>query len=399
MAPAVRYGPHEIAEWIAAAGVTVLHATASLFALLVDHEPQVFDGLRRFLTGSETVSPNHVSRILERCPEMELVNCWGPTETTTFSVCGVYRRGEVPAGPLPLGQPLVNTDVWVLDEAGLPVPVGTSGELYVSGPCLARGYLNRRSLTAERFTPHPFRAGERLYRTGDRGRWSVDGRVEFFGRTDHMVKVRGYRVELGEVEAALRNHSDVLECVVVTRANNAAGIDLVAYLVAGENTPTPAQLRGWLGERLPAYMVPRLFMALDALPLTPRGKVDRRALPEPEDVRAEVEQEFVAPVGEVEELLADVWQRVLDVERVGRADNFFDLGGDSIRNIQVVGQARAKGLTVGLQDLHQHQTVQELAVVVGSRKGAAAQPRPKAAAFGLLSEKDRALLTARGGAK
>jgi len=395
LAPAVVYGPREIAEWVAEAGVTVLHATASLFALLVDHEPSVFDGLRRFLTGSETVSPAHVARILERCPGLELVNCWGPTETTTFSVCGVYRHGSVPPGPLPLGVPLVNTEVWVLDAVGLPAPIGTPGELYVSGPCLARGYLNRPGATAERFVPHPFRPGERLYRTGDRGRWSVDGRVEFLGRTDHMVKVRGYRVELGEVESVLREHPDVRECVVVTGANSAVGMDLVAYLVTGGVTPTSAQLRSWLTERLPAYMVPRLFVVLDALPLTSRGKVDRGALPEPSEQRSDAEQEYVPPVGAVEELLADIWSRVLEIDQVGRHDNFFDLGGDSIRNIQVVGQARSKGLVVGLQDLHHHPTVQTLAEAVGFRREPA-PTRAKAPAFALLSEQDRALLSARG---
>jgi amino acid adenylation domain-containing protein len=393
LAPSVRYGPTEIARWVAESGVTVLHATASLFALLVDHEPQVFDGLRRFLTGSETVSPAHATRILERCPGMELVNCWGPTETTTFSVCGVYRHGSVAAGALPLGKPLVNTQVWVLDDAEMPAPIGTPGELYVSGPCLARGYLGRPGLTAERFVPHPFHTGERLYRTGDRGRWSADGHIEFFGRTDHMVKVRGYRVELGEVETALRGHPDIRECVVVTRDNDAAGVDLVAYLVADGTAPTSAELRSWLGQRLPAYMVPRLFMFLDALPLTPRAKVDRRALPEPEDARTDT-QDYVAPVGDIEELLAEIWSRVLRVDRVGRHDNFFDLGGDSIRNIQVVGQARSNGLVVGLQDLHQHPTVHTLAEALKPRE-AADSPPPKTSAFGLLSEKDRQRLATR----
>ncbi|MCS7475572.1 non-ribosomal peptide synthetase [Umezawaea endophytica] len=394
LAPPVQYGPREIAEWVVDAGVTVLHATASLFALLVDHEPQTFDGLRRFLTGSETVSPPHVERVLERCPDLELVNCWGPTETTTFSVCGVYTRGTVPSGALPLGSPLVNTQVWVLDQAGLPVPVGSSGELYVSGPCLARGYLGRPGLSAERFVPHPFRAGERLYRTGDRGRWSIDGRVEFFGRTDHMVKVRGYRVELGEVEAALREHPDLRECVVVTRANTTAGIDLVGYAVMDGAAPTSGELRTWLGQRLPSYMVPRLFVFLDELPLTPRAKIDRRALPEPKEIRQDDAEEFVPPVGAVEELLAEIWQRVLDVDRVGRQDNFFDLGGDSIRSIQVVGQARTKGLVVGLQDLNQHPTVEALGLVVGPPK--AVEPPPaKASPFAMLSDRDRELLAAR----
>ncbi|TDO36765.1 amino acid adenylation domain-containing protein [Paractinoplanes brasiliensis] len=379
--PAVRFGPQEIAAWVARFDVTVLHATASLFALLVDHEPGMFDGLRRLLTGSETVSPGHVTRILDRCPDLEVVNCWGPTETTTFSVCGVYRRGSVPAGALPLGLPLVNTQVWVLDEAGLPVPVGSAGELYVSGPCLARGYLGP-AMTAERFVPHPYRAGERLYRTGDRGRWSVDGLVEFLGRTDHMVKVRGYRVELGEVEAALRGHPDVRECVVV-----AARGDLVAYLVADGGGLSSGEARSWLGARLPAYMVPRLFVFLDALPLTPRAKVDRRALPDPESVRPEAAQEYVAPEGPVEELLAEIWCRVLGVDRVGRHDNFFDLGGDSIRSIQVLGLVREAGLTAGMAALLADPTPAGFAAALAQSTAG-----PRSEAFSLVTEDDRKLL-------
>src|SRR5690606_15490916 len=253
--PPVDYTPADIAAWVEEHRINVLHATASLFALLVDHEPQLFDGLRRFLTGSETVSPRHAAHILARCPGLELVNCWGPTETTTFSVCGPYRHDTLPSGPLPLGNPLVNTEVWVLNEGGRVVPIGTPGELYVAGPCLARGYLNNPAMTADRFQPHPTRPGARLYRTGDRGMWSVDGRVEFLGRVDHMVKIRGYRVELGEVEAALRAHPLVRECAVVARAGESLA-DLAAYLVTDGDLPT-GEVRAWLLERLPHYMVPR----------------------------------------------------------------------------------------------------------------------------------------------
>jgi len=387
LAPAVRYGPQEIAEWVAESGVTVLHATASLFALLVDHEPRLFDGLRRILTGSETVSPAHVARILERCPDLEVVNCWGPTETTTFSVCGSFRRGDVPAGPLPLGVPLVNTEVWVLDDAGRPVPVGSPGELCVSGPCLARGYLGQPGLTAERFLPHPVRAGERLYRTGDLGRWSPDGRVEFLGRVDHMVKVRGFRVELGEVEAALRDHPALRDCVVVTRPNSSAGVDLVAYLVADGDAPSTGEVRAWLGERLPSYMVPRLFVFLDVLPLTSNAKVDRRALPDPDEARPDVAQEFVPPVGAIEELLAGIWSQVLGVDRVGRHDNFFDLGGDSIRSIQVLGEAREAGLTAGLATMLANPTPAGLAAALED-----AVTATRSEPFSVLAADDRALL-------
>ncbi len=392
LAPAVRYGPQEIAAWVAESGVTVLHATASLFALLVDHEPRLFDGLRRVLTGSETVSPAHVARILERCPDLEVVNCWGPTETTTFSVCGSFRRGDVPAGPLPLGVPLVNTEVWVLDDAGMPVPVGTPGELCVSGPCLARGYLGRSGLTAERFLPHPVCAGERLYRTGDQGRWSPDGRVEFLGRVDHMVKVRGYRVELGEVEAALRDHPVLRDCVVVTRPNSSAGVDLVAYLVADGAAPSTGELRAWLGERLPTYMVPRLFVFLDALPLTSNAKVDRRALPDPDEARPDVAQEFVPPVGAIEELLAGIWAGVLGVDRVGRHDNFFDLGGDSIRSIQVLGEVREAGLAASLAAMLANPTPAGLAAALESTALESTVATTRSEPFSVIADDDRALL-------
>ncbi|WP_173267732.1 non-ribosomal peptide synthetase, partial [Streptomyces pacificus] len=393
MAPPTRYGPGDIAAWVAQHQVNVLHATASLFALLVEHEPGTFDGLRRFLTGSETVSPRHAELILARCPGLELVNCWGPTETTTFSVCGVYTGDTLPPGPLPLGSPLVNTEVWVLDEAGLPVPVGTPGELHVSGPCLARGYLGSPGMTADRFGPHPRIPGARLYRTGDRGRWSVDGRVEFLGRVDHMIKIRGYRIELGEVETVLRAHPDLSECAVVARQDGAGPADLVAYAVPRGAEPSRGELRAWLGARLPKYMVPRLFVFLDALPLTARAKVDRRALPAPEGERPALEVEFVPPQGEVEEFLAGVWCRVLGLDRVGRHDDFFDLGGDSIRSIQALGQARSAGVSFGLQDLFRRPTLSGLAELV-TAAGEAAAVRPAAEPFSLLSPEDRELLPA-----
>ena len=387
MAPVIQYGPADIAEWVERYGVTVLHVTASLFVLLADQEPQLFDGLRRFLTGSETVSPRHVERILERCPDLEIVNCWGPTETTTFSVCDVYTRGSMPAGPLPLGRPLANTEVRVLDDAGLPAPIGTPGELYVAGPCLARGYLGNPVMTAERFGPHP--GGGRLYRTGDRGFWSVDGRVEFLGRVDHMIKVRGYRIELGEIEAALDAHPALRDCVVVARQDDSGHADLVAYVVAGDEV-SAGDLREWLRERLPKYMVPRRFMFLDALPLTPRAKVDRAALPAPEEERPDLAEAYVPPSGPVEELLGEVWSRVLKLDRVGRHDNFFDLGGDSIRSIQVLGQTRRSGMTFGLQDLARNPTLAELAQIV-SASGTTGEQHVHEP-FSLVSPQDRALL-------
>ncbi|MGC5016868.1 condensation domain-containing protein, partial [Streptosporangium sp. DT93] len=288
---------------------------------------------------------------------------------------------------LPLGKPLVNTQVWVLDDTGRPVPIGTPGELYVSGPCLSRGYLNNPALTAERFQPHPTHPGKRLYRTGDRGAWSPDGHIEFHGRVDHMVKIRGYRVELGEIEAVLQTHPSVLEAVVNPHHDTDGRTDLAAYVVPGGDGAPAGELRAWLSERLPRYMVPRWFAVVDALPLTSRGKVDRRALPAPSAERPELVQEFVAPLAGLEESLAGIWRRILGVDRVGRHDSFFDLGGDSIRSIQVLGQARDAGLGFALQDLFHGPTLAELAGAIRPTTGAAGEPVREP--FSLLSPEDR----------
>ncbi|WP_267132790.1 amino acid adenylation domain-containing protein, partial [Streptomyces durbertensis] len=396
LAPSGPYEPGDLAEWVARYDVTVLHATASLFALLVDQQPQSLDGLRKLLTGSETVSPAHTARALARRPELEVVNCWGPTETTTFSVCGTFTAENLPTGPLPLGTPLANTEVWVLDEAGLPVPVGSPGELYVSGPCLARGYLGNPELTAERFQPHPFRSSgsHRLYRTGDRGRWSVDGQVEFLGRVDHMVKIRGYRVEPGEVAAALGDHPRVRHCVVTAPRDAAGRADLVAYVVTEGEAPTAGALRSTLRERLPEYMVPRAFVFLDDLPLTPQGKVDRGRLPAPSGERPDLEVAFEPARPGTEEQLAGIWSEVLGVDRVGRHDNFFDLGGDSIRSIQVLGKARDAGLVLGLPELFRAPTLAGLGglVTVDAAGGVDRSAVPVTEPFGLVSAEDRARL-------
>ncbi len=307
-----------------------MHVTASLFALLVEHEPQVFDRLRRCLTGSETVSPRHAAQILARCPHLEVVNCWGPTETTTFSVCGTYTRDTLPGGPLPLGAPLANTQVWVLDQAGQPAPVGTPGELYVSGPCLARGYLGNPALTAERFTPHPCGPpGARLYRTGDRGRWSPGGRVDFLGRVDHMVKIRGYRIELGEIEAALEGSPDVQQAKVIATPGPDGTAELRAFAAAAAGSrPGAAGLRAHLESALPRYMVPSVITVLDELPVTRNGKIDGKALLAlPRAVAARRPRQ--RPPGTPLQLqVAGIWAEVLQTDVADLADDFYLLGGN-----------------------------------------------------------------------
>ncbi|HET9898345.1 MAG TPA: amino acid adenylation domain-containing protein, partial [Streptosporangiaceae bacterium] len=339
--PPVRYGPAEIATWAAEHEVTVLHVTASLFALLVEHEPRVFDQLRRCLTGSETVSPRHVAAILARCPGLELVNCWGPTETTTFSVCGTFTRDTLPDGPLPLGTPLANTRVYALDQAGAagqPAPAGTAGELHVSGPCLARGYLGNPALTAERFTPNPFGPpGSRLYRTGDRGRWGPDGQVDFLGRVDHMVKVRGYRIELGEVEAALERSPDVQQAKALAARGQYGDSELRGYVAAAVGRqPDAASLRSYLESVLPRYMVPSVIIVLDELPVNANGKVDTGALLAMERAPESRRGEARPPRSALEQEVAGIWAETLGVEVGDLRDDFFGLGGNSLLAVRML---------------------------------------------------------------
>ncbi|HVI73135.1 MAG TPA: condensation domain-containing protein, partial [Pyrinomonadaceae bacterium] len=273
----------------------------------------------------------------------------------------------------PIGEVLANMQVYVLDEQMQPVPVGVTGELYIGGAGVARGYLNRPALTAERFVPHPFsnEPGARLYRTGDLVRWRLAaedeaegaGELEFVGRVDEQVKVRGYRIELGEVETVLRSHPAVSSCVVIARDEKGGERRLLAYLVSSEQpAPSVTQLRSFMGEKLPEYMIPSVFIELEELPLTANGKVDRRALPAPAGERMLPEQEFAAPRTAVEELLCSIWAEVLQVERAGIHDNFFALGGHSLTAMQVVARVRqCFGIELPLRSLFELGTISALA--------------------------------------
>ncbi|HYO69808.1 MAG TPA: amino acid adenylation domain-containing protein, partial [Archangium sp.] len=276
---------------------------------------------------------------------------------------------------VPIGRPVANTQLYLLDASLQPVPVGVPGELYLGGEGLARGYLRRPELTAERFIPHPFSGspGTRLYRTGDLARYLPDGSVEFLGRRDSQVKVRGFRVELGEVEAALARHPEVREAVVVVREDNPGVRRLVAYVTGEPRAPGADALRAFLERELPAHMVPAAFVALEALPLSPSGKVDRQALPAPDAPHAEQARSFVAPRDEVERTLAELWAQVLGHERVGIHDDFFELGGDSILAIQIISRASQAGVHFTAKQLFSHKTIARLAAVAGSAPGVTAE--------------------------
>jgi amino acid adenylation domain-containing protein len=297
-------------------------------------------------------------------PGRQLINAYGPSETTvnaTLQECRTDERGDPP-----IGRPMANTRVYILDGEGEPVPVGVVGELYVGGDGVARGYLDRPDLTAQRFVADGLsgEAGARLYRTGDQGRWRADGTIEFAGRNDFQVKVRGFRIEVGEIEARLLEHPAVREAVVVAREEGPGDQRLVAYWVGEETAGAePEALRRHVSERLPDYMVPAAYVRLEALPLTPNGKLDRGALPAPES-GGYARRGYEAPVGEVEQALAEAWSEVLGVERVGRQDDFFELGGHSLLIVRLIERMRGRGLHVELGALFTTPTIAGLAEVV-----------------------------------
>jgi amino acid adenylation domain-containing protein len=352
-------------------GITGLQLTAGLFRVVADEAPDCFSGVREVMTGGDVVSPTAVGRVLEACPDTVVRAMYGPTETTLFATH--HPMTGRPAGDVPLGRALDGMRVHVLDDKLEPVSAGEAGELYISGAGVARGYLGRSDLTAERFVADPFGApGTRMYRTGDLGRRNEQGELEFLGRVGNQVKIRGFRVELGEVETALSLVAPNVQAVVVARGGEADDRHLVAYLVPEEGTPAPEEeaVRRGLADLLPDYMVPSAFVVLAALPLTPNGKVDYRALPEPQQADADADPE-VGPRNEREEVLCRLFAQILGVPTVGVHTDFFETGGTSLGATKLVGRIRAEfGVRLTLRDLLKLRTPAGLAGAVHTSGGA-----------------------------
>jgi amino acid adenylation domain-containing protein len=384
--------------------VTVLNQTPSAFRQLMRAEDETLDAahnlaLRLIIFGGEALELQSLKPWFDRHGDQrpQLVNMYGITETTVHVTYRPLTLSDLSttSGSL-IGRPLPDLQVYVLDRQMQPVPIGVAGEMYVGGAGVARGYLHRPDLTATRFIPHPFeqRPGARCYRTGDLARYLPDGDIEYLGRIDHQVKIRGFRIELGEIEALLNQHPMVQEGVVITNEGNDREKRLIAYVVPPqEQSPTVDELRSFLKEKLPDYMLPATFVMLERLPLTAHGKVDYRALPEPDKARPELAKQYVAPRTRVEKTLAAIWTSALGLEQVGIHDNFFDLGGDSIRSIRIRAEARAAGLDFSMQQLFRYQTISELAQVATS-SNIESLPRQKMEAFSLISEADRQRLPA-----
>jgi len=353
-----------LAQLIEAHRITVLQATPVTWRLLVESGWQGKSDLK-VLCGGEAFPHDLADALLSR--SASVWNMYGPTETTIWSTCERVRPSN---GPVLIGQPIANTQTYILDSGLQVVPMNVVGELYIGGDGLARGYLNRPELTAERFISHPFLLGDRLYRTGDLARVLTTGQIECLGRVDHQVKIRGFRIELGEIETAIADFPAVRQSVVVAREDAPGDKRLVAYVVPSDPAKfQPADLRDWLKQRLPPYMVPAALVALPALPLTNNGKIDRKALPTPEQASASANGQFSAPRTQTEKAMATIWEQVLGIEKVGIHDNFFDLGGHSLLAVNLFAQiTQAFGSTLSLNTLFETPTVEDLARFIDDQR-------------------------------
>jgi amino acid adenylation domain-containing protein len=367
----------ELGRALTAHQVTSMFLTTALFNQMVEHHLEDLQSVRQLLTGGEVMSAAHVKLALDALPNCRLSNVYGPTESTTFTSFYPIANAELARSPIPIGRAISNSQMYVLNRHLNLCPIGVPGELHIGGDGLARCYLNRPELNAEKFIPHPYgAAGELLYKTGDLVRWLPDGNIEFLGRIDGQVKIRGFRIELGEIEAVIGQHPSVQENVVVVREEQPGQKRLVAYVVLsrGEELERTV-LRQYLKDKLPEYMLPAAIILLDELPITPNGKIDKRALPAPDAAHLAQDQAFVAPRNYMEELVAGIWSQVLQVEQIGVHENFFELGGHSLLATQVISRLRnALQAELTLRHLFEAPTLAEFAKRV---EATALQTTPK----------------------
>ena len=358
--------PEDLADWMRENAITRSFVPTKFAEVFL---AQHHDGLalKTFFTGGDRLSA------VPGRHDFMVMNCYGPTETTVLVTAGDVSAWDNACGSPPIGGPIGNVQIYILDPFLRPVPVGVVGQIHVGGAQVGSGYLGQSEKTAEVFLPDPFTpgGGRRMYATGDLARWNPDGSIAFLGRQDFQVEIRGYRVEIGEIEAVLCAYAAIDECVVLGSRDAQGAVRLVAFYVAATQV-VEGQLRAYLSESLPNYMIPAAFIHLDIFPMTANGKLDRNALCEMLSTHSEAAPEFVAPAEEAELLIASIWQDVLGVPQVGIHDNFFDLGGDSIISLQVVGRLKKQGLEIRPRDIFEHQTISELAGVVNLRRGVTA---------------------------
>ena len=345
-----------LSNYIEESGITAMFITAALFNAIIDTNPEKFKGVRKIISGGEKMSVTHAAKALEVLGKDVLINGYGPTESTVFALCYPVNDTTTYSGGIPIGKPVSNTEIYVLDKDLNPAPDGVIAELYIAGDGLSKGYLNNEELTKEKFVDHPFKEGAKIYRTGDLVYRISDGNIVFAGRTDHQIKLRGFRIELDEIEKQLQQFNEIDQSLVVHAEVNGSKC-LIAYYKS-ESEIEEAHLRDYLGKILPDYMIPSYFKWLAEFPLTNNGKIARRQLPLPENDQADT---YVARKTAEEKLLAEVWSAVLGLEKVGVEDNFFNVGGDSIKAIQICSRVRNNGYLLTVENIFKQQKISKIA--------------------------------------
>ncbi len=364
--PSVQPSLEELGEALKQHQINTLWLTAGLFHLMVEERIEDLKCLKQLLAGGDVLSVHHVEKVLSELKNCQLINGYGPTENTTFTCCYAISPTKELVNSVSIGRPIANTQVYLLDRHLQPVPIGVPGELYIGGDGLARGYLNRPELTREKFIPNPFRNSERLYKTGDLARYLPDGNIEFIGRIDNQVKIRGFRIELGEIEAVLNNHPQIQQGVVIVREDITDNKRLVAYVVPEDESLKRNQLREDLKQKLPEYIVPSAFVFLENFPLTPNGKIDRKALPVP-DIDLIQQDNLILPRNTIELKLAQIWSKLFNIYPIGVTHNFFELGGDSLLAVRLMSQIQQQfQRNLPLATLFTSPTIEQLAPLLRS---------------------------------
>lgn len=355
--------PEELSQIIQTEKINILWLTSALFNLMIDTQPESLLGIKQLLVGGETLSIDHIHRALNILPETQLINGYGPSECTVFTCCyPMPKQLDEKINSIPIGKPIGDRIVYLLDHNLQRVPIGIPGEIYIGGASVARDYLHQPILTREKFIPNPFILGDTLYKTGDLARRLTDGNLEFLGRIDHQVKVRGFRIELGEIEILLSQHSQVKGAIVIVREDSPGDKSLVAYIIPHNDQLKPKVLRDFLGEKLPYYMIPNAFVFLEAFPLTPNGKINRWGLPTPDHNQQQSGVAFVEPRTDTEREIATIWSEVLRLNQVGIYDNFFALGGHSLLATQVISRLKETfGIEFSFRYFFDNPTINQLA--------------------------------------
>ncbi|MDR0268640.1 non-ribosomal peptide synthetase [Paenibacillus sp.] len=343
--------------------ITALWLTSPLFTQFAQQKPDMFRTVNYLIVGGDILSPKHIQLVREQCKHLTVVNGYGPTENTSFSCCFIIE--ETYEKSVPIGPPISNSTAYIVDKYGNLNPIGVSGELWVGGDGVARGYMNNEELTSQKFIPNPFVPGDRIYRTGDAARWLPDGSIEFIGRIDNQVKIRGFRVEIGEIENALLSHPAIKETVILVKHVEESNKFLCAYVVADVEL-TFQSLKGFLAQQLPDYMIPSVFIFMEQLPLNVNGKVDRKALPEPEYHGSEAE--YTPPRDEAENTIVQIWSEILGIDQISVHSNFFELGGHSLKAMQMVSNLAGAGWDISINQVFAHQTPAELAAYANRSK-------------------------------